>query len=77
MFCRKLFITRFHENELRIFTNFQSVTHPSPLTPDRPQVKKPPPSLQITSDFLVFHGLSHGSTLEKKDVEQNLTYSKI
>ena len=49
----------------------------TPLTPDRPQVKKPPPSLQITSNFLVFYGLSHGATLKKKGVEQNLTYSKI
>jgi hypothetical protein len=49
----------------------------SPLTPDRPQVKRPPPSLQITSNFLVFYGLSHGNTLEKKCVEQILTYSKI
>ena len=38
----------------------------SPLTPDRPQVKRPPPSLQITSNFLVSCGLSHGITLEKK-----------
>ena len=29
----------------------------APLTPDRPQVKRPPPSLQITSNFLVFYGL--------------------
>ena len=49
----------------------------SPLTLDQRQVKKPPPSLQITSDFLVFHGLSHGNTLEKKCLEQILTYSKI
>ena len=40
----------------------------SPLTPDRPQVKRPPPSLQITSNFLVFYGLSHGTTLKKKGV---------
>ena len=48
-----------------------------PLTPDRPQVKRPPPSLQITSNFLVFYGLSHGITLEKKCVAQNLKYSKV
>ena len=40
----------------------------APLTPDRPQVKRPPPSLQITSNFLVFYGLSHGTTLKKKGV---------
>ena len=49
----------------------------SPLTPDRRQVERPPPSLQITSNFLVFYGLSHGITLEKKCVAQNLIYSKI
>jgi hypothetical protein len=43
----------------------------APLTPDQRQVKKPPPSLQITTIFLVFHGLSHGTTLEKKCVAQN------
>ena len=40
----------------------------TPLTPDRPQVKRPPPSLQITSNFLVFYGLSNGTTLKKKGV---------
>ena len=40
----------------------------APLTPDRPEVKRPPPSLQITSNFLVFYGLSHGTTLKKKGV---------
>ena len=40
----------------------------APLTPDQPQVKRPPPSLQITSHFLVFYGLSHGTTLKKKGV---------
>ena len=49
----------------------------TPLTPDRPQVKRPPPSLQITSAFLVFYGLSHGTTFEKNGVAQNLIYSKI
>jgi hypothetical protein len=49
----------------------------TPLSPDRRQVKRPPPSLQITSNFLVFHGLSHDITLEKKCVAQNLIYSKI
>ena len=38
----------------------------APLTPDRPQVKRPPPLLQITSNFLVFYGLSHGITLKKR-----------
>ena len=37
-----------------------------PLTPDRPQVIRTPPSLPITSNFLVFYGLSHGTTLKKK-----------
>ena len=49
----------------------------TPLTPDRRQVERPPPSLQITSNFLVFYGLSHGTTLEKNGVAQNLIYSKI
>ena len=40
----------------------------SPLSADRRQVERPPPSLQITSIFLVFYGLSHGTTLKKKDV---------
>ena len=40
----------------------------SPLSPDRRQVERPPPSLQITSNFLVFYGLSHGTTLKKKGV---------
>ena len=48
----------------------------SPLTPDQPQVKRPPPSLQITSNFLVFYGLSHGTTFEKNGVAQILIYSK-
>ena len=37
-------------------------------SPDRRQVERPPPSLQITSIFLVFYGLSHGTTLKKKGV---------
>ena len=49
----------------------------TPLIPDRPQVKRPPPLLQITSNFLVFYGLSHGTTFEKNGVAQNLIYSKI
>ena len=54
------------------------VNHHAPLTPDRRHVKKPPPSIQITSsNFLVFYGLSHGTTLEKNGVAQNLMYSKI
>ena len=48
----------------------------TPLTPDQPQVKRPPPSLQITSNFLVFYGLSHGTTFEKNGVAQILIYSK-
>ena len=40
----------------------------TPLTPDRRQVERPPPLLQITSIFLVFYGLSHGTTLKKKGV---------
>ena len=50
---------------------------PPPLSPDGQQVKRPPPSLQITSNFLVFYGLSHDITLEKKCVVQTLIYSKI
>ena len=49
----------------------------APLTPDQPEVKSPPPSLQITSNCLVFYGLSHGITFEKNGVAQNLIYSKI
>jgi hypothetical protein len=48
-----------------------------PLSPDQRQVERPPPSLQITSNFLVFYGLSHDITLEKKCVAQNFIYSKI
>ena len=48
-----------------------------PLFPDGRQVERPPPLLQITSNFLVFYGLSHDITLEKKCVAQNLIYSKI
>ena len=40
----------------------------APLSPDRRQVERPPPSIQITSIFLVFYGLSHGTTLKKKGV---------
>ena len=40
----------------------------APLSPDRCQVERPPPSLQVTSNFLVFYGLSHGTTLKKKGV---------
>ena len=40
----------------------------SPLTPDRRQVERPPPLLQSTSNFLVFDGLSHGTTFKKKGV---------
>ena len=49
----------------------------TPLTPDGTQVKRPPPLLQITSNFLVFYGLSHGTTFEKNGVAQNPIYSKI
>ena len=49
----------------------------SPVTPDQPQVKRPPPSLQITSNFLLFYGLSHGITLEKNGVAENIIYSQI
>ena len=48
-----------------------------PVTPDQRQVERPPPSLQITSNFLVFYGLSHGTPLEKNGAAQNLIYSKI
>jgi hypothetical protein len=39
-----------------------------PLTPDRRHVERPPPSLEITSNFPVSYGLSHSTTLKKKDV---------
>ena len=55
---------------------FVSTVYQSPLTPERPQIKRPPPSLQITSNFLVFYWLSHGTTFEKNGVAQNLIYSK-
>ena len=51
--------------------------HNPPFSPDQHQVERQPPSLQITSTFLVFYGLSHDITLEKKCVAQNLIYSKI
>ena len=41
---------------------------PTPLAPDWRHVKKAPPSLQITSNFLIFYGLSHDTTLKKKGV---------
>ena len=47
------------------------------LTPDWRHVKRPPPSVQITSNFLGFYGLSNCTTLRKKCVAKNLTYSKI
>ena len=62
--------------------NCRAITSPKkqtkrtpPLIPDRPQVKRPPPSLQITSNFLVFYGLSHGTTIEQNGVAKNLIYS--
>jgi hypothetical protein len=45
----------------------------SPLTPDQRQVKKPPPSLQITSNFLVFMGF-HMLTLLKRSVWLKILY---
>ena len=48
----------------------------SRLTPDRLHVKRPPPSLQITPNFLGFYGRSHGTTLEKNGVAQNCIYPK-
>ena len=38
----------------------------APLTPDRPQVKRPPPSLQITSNFLVFMGFHMVPLLKRR-----------
>ena len=55
-----------------IFMN-QSITPHSWTTSSQ----KPPPSLQITSNFLVLYGISHGITLGKNGVAQNLIYSKI
>ena len=47
--------------KLWVFDIWLIITEPelnedSPLTPDRCQVERPPPSLQITSNFLVFMG---------------------
>ena len=55
------------------------LVHAPPLTPHscRPQAERPPPWLQITSNVLVFYGLSHGITFEKNGMAQNLIYSKI
>ena len=39
-----------------------------PLTPDQHFVKKPPPLLQITPNFLISYRFSHTTTLKKKDV---------
>ena len=66
-----------HSIKSFLFQSIGIAIQQAPITPDQPQVKRPPPSLQITSNFLVFHGLSHGTTLEKKCVAQNLIYSKI
>ena len=49
----------------------------APLTPDRSQVKRPPPSLQITSNFLVFYGLSHGTTFEKNGVDISYIFKNL
>jgi hypothetical protein len=49
-------------------TSSELPLHQTPLTPDRRHVERPPPSLQITSNFPVFYGLSHGTTLKKKGV---------
>ena len=38
----------------------------TPLTPDRPQVKRPPPSLQITSNFLDFMGFHMVPLLKRR-----------
>jgi hypothetical protein len=56
------------ENEEMPYFNKSLDTFQAPVTPDRCQVKRPPPSLQNTSNFLVFYGLSHGTTLKKKGV---------
>ena len=45
----------------------------SPLTPDRLQVKRPPPSLQITSNFLVFMSF-HMVSLLKRSVWLKILY---
>ena len=56
--------------KLKSFTSGYLITNVinAPLTPDRCHVKRPPPSLKITSNFLVFYGLSHDTTLKKKGV---------
>ena len=46
----------------------------APLTPDQCHVKRPPPLLQIISNFLVYYGPSRGTTLEKKGVVQTKSY---
>ena len=56
-----------------VFGNIFANSKP-PLTPDCPKVKRPPPLIHITSNFLVFYGLSHDITLEKKCVAQNFIY---
>ena len=49
-----------------IFTKPQKF---SPLTPDQHLVKKPPPLLNTNyTKFSSFYGLSHSTTLKKKDV---------
>jgi hypothetical protein len=47
-------------------TSSELPLHQTPLTPDRRHVERPPPSLQITSNFPVFYGLSHGTNLKKE-----------
>ena len=70
-----MFLLKTKENQILFLTVVVTKHKPkvSPLTPDQPQVKRPPLSLQITSNFLGFYGLSHGTTF----VAQNLVYSKI
>ena len=41
-------------------------TDDAPLFPDGRQVESPPPSLHITSNVLVFYGVSHDITFEKE-----------
>ena len=58
----------FYVKTIETYARALNVSAIAPLTPDRCQVERPPPSLQITSNFLVFYGLSHGTTLKKKGV---------
>ena len=49
----------------------------TPLTPDWPQVKRPPPSLQIISNFLVFMGFHMVSLLKRSVCSKSYIFKSL